>query len=493
MGAADGPPRTALELAIADRNAVALGATIESLMGEAGRVVAAEVVAHVPEPSGTIAVLAGTGNNGGDGCSTVHHLLAGGRTVDLWMVAGSSSIHSIAARRWFDRVAGGARVHEGTPTADDLRHAALVVDALLGTGQSGSLREPYKTTARSLRDAHVPVLSIDVPSGLGDPEAVRPRWTVTLSAPKEGLNEANAGSIVVRSVGVPDAAFLRTGPGEYLAYPKETPRGREARVAVVGGGPYTGAPALAGLAALRAGAERATVLCPSPTAEAVRAASMDLIVLPIGTDHVRPADVVALRGRLSETRYGSVVIGMGLGRSPETLEAVRQLLRQLVGTFPLVVDADALDALPKPVRSKPTAPVVVTPNEGEFARVFGAPPETEIAARSAQVESVARERGVTVVLKGREDVVAGEGRVVVCGPHLPSGNVGGSGDVLAGVIGRLLASGLSGYPAARLSVQWMDDAARRAASRLGEGLLASDLLERLPGTLLDGRRAARAS
>jgi ADP-dependent NAD(P)H-hydrate dehydratase / NAD(P)H-hydrate epimerase len=493
MGAADGPARTALEFAIAERNAVALGASIETLMGEAGRAVAAEAIAHAPQPSDRIAVIAGAGNNGGDGSSAVHELLARGRTTELWMVAGASATRSIAARRWFERVAGGTPVHEGPPTPGELRHSALVVDAMLGTGQTGALRDPYRAAARAIRDSGVPVLAVDVPSGLGDPDAIQPRWTVTFTAPKVGLDEANAGSITVRDIGIPPAAFSHTGPGEFLAYPAPTPRGRDARVAVVGGGPYSGAPALAALAALRAGAERATMLGPSPAADAVRAHSLDLIVSPVGTDHLRLDDVATVHARLAETRYGAVVIGMGLGRSPETVDAVRALLSVLAGTVPLVIDADALDGLSGKVRSGPKAPIVVTPNEGEFARAFGTPPERELVARTAQVEAVARERGVTVVLKGREDVVASEGRVVVCGPHSPSANVGGSGDVLAGVIGRLLASGLSGFEAGRLATYWLDDASRGAASRQGDGLLATDLLARLPHALVDGQLAARLS
>jgi hydroxyethylthiazole kinase-like uncharacterized protein yjeF len=491
MGAADGPPRTALELAIAERNAVALGVPVERLMDEAGRVVAEAVLAHVPEPSGRVTVLAGAGNNGGDGCAVVHHLIRAGRHPQLWMVAGSAATRSIAARRWFDRVAGSGEVREGPPKTTDLTGTAVIVDAMLGTGQSGPLREPYLAAVDAAGASGAPVLSVDVPTGLGSPHPIHPRWTVTLSAPKVGLTASNSGTIVVRSIGIPEAAFDRTGPGDYLAYPASSPRGRSVRIAVIGGGPYAGAPALAALAALRAGAERATVLTPTPAADAVRGFSPNLIVAAHGNGWLRPTDVDGVLAAIRETRIDAVVVGMGLGRSAETLGAARRLLAELPGTTPVVVDADALDALPERVDPARPAPVLATPNEGEFARVFGATPDEDLAGRQAQVASAAAARGVAIVLKGREDVIALGDRVATTGPHPAAMNVGGSGDVLAGVIGRLLGGHVPAVAAARLATRWLDDAAHHAASVLGDGLLATDLLDQIPVALLGGLRTAR--
>ena len=491
MAAVDGPPKTPLELAIAERNAVALGVPIADLMEEAGRVVAEEVAARVPDRTARIVVLAGAGNNGGDGLSAVHHLLAAGRHPELWMVAGIAATRSIAARRFYDSVVGATVARDGPPKAADLAGAALVIDAMLGTGQTGSLRGPYRDAVEAIRSSVAPVLSVDVPTGMGGPEGVRPTWTVTLSAPKVGLDSTTGGTVLVRSVGIPEDAFARAGPGEYLAYPPPSARGRSGRIAVVGGGPYSGAPALAALAALRAGAERATVFAPSPAVEAIRALSPDLVAVQCGSDRFGPSDVDHLLADLRATRLGAVVLGMGLGRAPDTVGAVGTVLEALAGSIPLVVDADALDALPPRRRDANGPPVVATPNEGEFARIFGRPPAPEMAERKEQVLSAAAERGVVLVLKGREDVIAGGGDVVVAGPHVPSMNVGGSGDVLAGVIGRLLAAGLPGVAAARLAAQWLDDAGRLSAARAGDGLLATDLIAELPVALVDGLRTAR--
>src|SRR5580693_301847 len=188
MAAVDGPPRTALELAIAERNAVALGVTVQQLMETAGRVVAEEAVAHVPDRNGRIVVLAGAGNNGGDGSTAVHFLRGEGRAPELWMVAGTGGIRSIAARRAYERVAGGSGVHEGVPSSGELAGSALVVDAILGTGHSGGLRDPYRSAVGAIRDAHVPVLAVDLPTGSGGPDGLRADWTVTLSAPKVALH-----------------------------------------------------------------------------------------------------------------------------------------------------------------------------------------------------------------------------------------------------------------------------------------------------------------
>jgi NAD(P)H-hydrate epimerase len=477
-------------MAIAERNAVALGITVQQLMENAGRVVAEAVTAHVPDASARIVVLAGAGNNGGDGTAAVHFLRAAGRTPELWMVAGSAAIRSIAARRAFERVAGLGGAHQGVPTAGDLAGAALVVDAMLGTGQSGELREPYRASVAAVREARVPVLAVDLPTGFGGPDRLPVRWTVTLSAPKVGLDPSTAGEILVRPIGIPDAAFDRTGPGEFLAYPRPTSRGRRARVAVVGGGPFSGAPALAALAALRAGAERATVFAPEPAASAIRALSADLVVVPTGHEQLRPADVAGVVTGIRASRVGAVVVGMGLGRAPETVEAARALLGELAGTVPLVVDADALDALPRSIPPGTNSGVVATPNEGEFARVFQSGADRRLGSPTETVSAVARARGITVVRKGAEDIVASTDRLALSGPHSPSMNVGGSGDVLGGVIGRLLAEPLPPFSAARLATHWVGDAGRLAAAEYADGLLATDLLEAIPVALREGLRYA---
>ncbi|MFI5414808.1 MAG: NAD(P)H-hydrate dehydratase [Candidatus Lutacidiplasmatales archaeon] len=491
MAAVDGPPRSSLEHAIAERNAVAIGAPLDWLMDNAGRVLAEELIGRFPDPSARIVVLSGGGNNGGDGASAVDHLRQGGRTAELWVVPGRSEVRSSVARHALALVDARSKVHEGVPSVADLAGSAVVVDALLGAGQAGELRAPYREAVEHVRASKVPVLAVDLPTGFGGPEALVPNWTVTLSCPKIGLTEATGGTITVRSIGIPEAAFDHTGPGDFLAYPRPTARGRKARVAVIGGGPFTGAPALAALAALRSGAERATVYAPEPAAAAIRALSPDLVVVPSGDGRIRQEDVEGILDAVVASKVGAVVVGMGLGRHPETLEALPSLLKGLSGTLPLVVDADALDALPAAVAATVAAPVVVTPNEGEFARVFGGEawvgPESRIAAAAAASHS----RGVTVVLKGAEDVIAGNQRIVVSGPHSRSMNVGGSGDVLAGIIGRLLADRLDPVHAARLAAHWLGDTGGVVGARLGDGLLATDLIEHLPMVLQAGLRAAR--
>jgi ADP-dependent NAD(P)H-hydrate dehydratase / NAD(P)H-hydrate epimerase len=491
MAAADGPPRSSLELAIAERNAQGLGVSVGTLMDNAGRAIAEELVAHFPDPAARIVVVAGAGNNGGDGATLVHHLLAGGRSPELWIVPGRAAIRSEPARLALASVEGRLKVRDGPPTPSDLAGAAVAVDALLGTGQSGALRGPYREAVATLRGAKVPILAVDLPTGFGGPDTLVPTWTVTLSTPKIGLSSTNGGEVTVRAIGLPDAAFDRTGPGEYLAYPRTKARGRNARLAVIGGGPYSGAPALAGLAALRAGAERVTLYVPEPAAGSIRAYSPDLVVVSSGRERLRPEDVPAILTGIREAKLPAVVMGMGLGRHSETREAAKMLLAALAGTTALVVDADALDSLPTTIPSTPASPVVVTPNVGEFSRIFAADATGSREARIGSAQAVSKARGITVVAKGSEDVLASGQRTATSGPHPPAMNVGGSGDVLAGVIGRLLAEDVDPFLAARLGTQWMGETGLLVASRLGDGLLATDLIEHLPLALQAGLRAAR--
>ncbi|HEY6238400.1 MAG TPA: NAD(P)H-hydrate epimerase, partial [Thermoplasmata archaeon] len=397
-------PTSPTETRVVEANALALGLSVDALMENAGRAVAEAAAAHLPPVPARVVILAGVGNNGGDGTAAAFFLGQWGFAPEVWLVRPSSEIRGSSARRCWDRARSRCTTHLGVPSEQDLDGAPLAIDALLGSGQSGPLRSPYRDAVATLVRSKVPVLSVDVPTGLGGPDAVRPRWTVALTARKEGMTSENSGEISIRDIGIPAEAWQRTGPGEFLRFP--TPvgrgaRGRNGRVLVIAGGPYSGAPALAGLAALRSGAERATIATPSPAADAVRAASPDLVVHTLGTEAFAPADLSPLARILDEGRVTSIVLGMGAGRSEETLEFFRRFLTDRRGQVPMVVDADALAALtPTPGGSDRT---VATPNEGEYERVFGRDPSASWPDRLDAARRHAMAWGLTLLAKGEAD------------------------------------------------------------------------------------------
>jgi len=488
MALAGEGPASALDMAVAEENALALGHTLDELMENAGRAIAEEAVRRLPKAPAKVAVLAGPGNNGGDGTCAAFYLAQWGYQPEVWMVRPPAEIRSSAARRCYDRIASRLPVHAGVPRPAELGGFPLVLDALLGTGQAGPPRGAYRDAVAAARESGAPILAVDAPTGLGSPEAIVPRWTVTLTAVKAGMTPATAGEIVVREIGIPPAAQHETGPGEFHYYPKPRPatdRPRPGRVVVIGGGPYAGAPALAALAALRSGVERATVLVPLPAADRVQSFSPDLVVHAVGEDRFHPADVPTIATFLESVSVDAVIVGMGVGRGESTLEAMRVLLPELVGRYPTVVDADALDALP-PATPDAAPPTVATPNQSEFARVFGGDALGTPDERIEEVRRRASTRRVTLLAKGEIDLISDGRRTALNRHHPPALAVSGTGDVLAGVVGGLLARGVAGYAAARLGTYWVGAAGYRAGARAGPGLVASDVVRELGPALVAG-------
>jgi NAD(P)H-hydrate epimerase len=491
MWASSRRPLTSLEMAVVEQNTVALGVTLDALMENAGRATAEEATRHLPSPPARVAVVAGPGNNGGDGTCAAFYLLQWGYSPEIWLSHPPVEIRSRAAQRCFDRVKNRVPVRVGGPHPEELATMPLVIDALLGTGQSGRLRSPTREAVAAIRQSGAPVLSVDVPTGITDPDGLRPSWTVTFTIPKESMDTGVVGELTVRDIGMPPNAWKQTGLGEFHFFPPpREPRGRNGRLVVIGGGPYTGAPALAALAALRAGAERATVLTPEVAANAVRSYSPNLIVRPIGSDRFRPIDVPEILEFVRSAPPKAVVLGMGAGAHPETVEALGSVIAALAPELPIVVDADGLAALAAeaPSSSASPAPVglVATPNAGEFERVFRGPAGGSFEERCSVAEQVARDHRITLVVKGSPDILTdGESTVANLHHHLAM-TVGGVGDVLGGVLGSLLAQGVRPLHAARLATYWTGEAGLRAAAHRSFGLVASDVIDELPAALVVG-------
>lgn len=490
MAIADEGPLTPLEMAVLERNAVALGLTIDALMENAGRAVAEEAARHLPPPPARVGILVGTGNNGGDGSCAGFYLGQWGYAPEAWAARPPADIRSSAARRNFDRLAARYSFHTGPPRAAELVDLPLVLDALLGSGQRGPLRGPYAVAGRAVEESRVPVLAVDLPSGLGTDTAIRPRWTVALTALKTGMTPENSGEITVRDIGIPDQARRETGPGDFLHFPtgsRRAERGRSARVVVIGGGPYAGAPALAALAALRSGVERATIYAPAPVAGLIQSMSPDLVVQPFGESAFQPSDVPAILEAVDAAKPAAVLVGMGAGASSKTIEAMTLLVAQLPPRAPLLLDADALHGLaPADASTRDPARIVATPNRGEWERILEGPAGPRGAEMADRVRSRAEELRVTLLVKGPSDVIS-DGRVVFENRHHdPAMTVAGAGDVLSGIIGGLLAQGVSAVGAARLGAYWAGEAGTRVAERRSFGLLATDLVEALPEALKAG-------
>jgi NAD(P)H-hydrate epimerase len=467
-----------------------------------------------------VLILAGPGNNGGDGLVVGRHLYNRGAGVEILLTAAQDSYHGDAAvnlkivsaagiPHWvfdadgFDRLAGA------------LDRAGLIVDALFGTGFRGTPEEPLASLIGMVNASGKPVLAVDLPSGMEADTGVvagaciRADLTVTLGLPKLGLyldpGAGYAGEIVIGDISFPPG--LAGGDGlaadEAAFYLIDLPlvsgfmprrrssdhKGSYGHVVVVGGTPgYTGAIALAGNAALRSGAGLVTAVVPASLYPVLAAKLTETMTRPApessGGGFSRSA-YNALRDLFG--RATVLAVGPGLGQDPETAIFLHDLL---CGTgLPTVIDADALNLLAcdqslleNPLLAENRKRWVLTPHPGEMARLLGTSIGEVQADRVGVAMKASQAWGATVVLKGAHTVVADPGGAVLINPTgNPGLATGGTGDVLAGLIAGLLAQGLTPVQAAAAGVYvhgWAAD--RLAAARGMAGLIAGDLLEELP-------------
>jgi NAD(P)H-hydrate epimerase len=468
------------EMAVVDENAEALGVPRKQLMESSGNAVA-RAVREIADPGASVALVCGRGNNGGDAFVAARFLSAYDVTVHLLGRPETISTE-IARENWvaLERAEIDRRTVEDS-TAIDLATPDIVVDAMLGTGVTGALREPEATAAETINAADCPVLAVDVPSGIdadtGEREgiAVEADRVVTFHDEKPGLRDLDA-DVTVDDIGIPDAAerFVERGDLRRLSRDSNAHKGDFGRVLVVGGGPYTGAPALAAQAALRSGADLAYVACPETVAREVQGYSENLIVEPLAGERLDSSNVQQLLAVAS--RMDCVVFGPGLGDATKSLDAVEAFLEAFAGTA--VVDADALQMVPN-VETEAT--LVCTPHQGELESMGGttaADPDD----RAELVESFAAELDVTLLVKGAYDVISDGTRTRLNRTGNPGMTVGGTGDVLAGVTGAM-ACVLDPIHAAAIGAYTNGRAGDIVVEDNGYGLVATDLLGALSTAL----------
>ncbi len=464
-------------MAAVDENAAALGVPRKQLMESSGNAVA-RAVREAAEPGASVAVVAGRGNNGGDAFVAARFLDGYDLTVHLLGRPETIST-TIAEENWDALEAADYDARTVTDSrALDLGNPDVVVDAVLGTGVTGSLRDPEASAVGAINDADAVVVSVDVPTGVdadtgeSDGIAVEADRVVTFHDAKPGLADLDA-DVVVADIGIPKAAELFVGPGDLrlVGREAESHKGENGDVLVVGGGPFSGAPALSGMAVLRTGGDLANVACPASVAEAIKGYEPDLIVQPLDGDHLEPDHV----GDLLSMAEGktAIVIGPGLGDADETLEAVREFLSAFDGTA--IVDADALRAVPE---VDTDATLICTPHQGEFAEMGGETSD-DWRERADLVEEFAGDLGHVLLVKGAHDVISDGERTRVSRSGNPGMTVGGTGDVLAGATAAL-ASVCDPFEAATIAAYANGRAGDLLFEARGYGFTASQMLSELP-------------
>jgi len=471
---------TSEEMAVVDANAEALGVPRKQLMESSGNAVA-RVVRETADSDDEVALICGRGNNGGDAFVAARFLDDYDVSVHLFGRAETITTN-IAAKNWAALKRAELNAEEVRDAADlDFGSPDVIVDAMLGTGVTGALREPEATAAETINDADATVVAVDVPSGVDADTgeavgtAVDADHVVTFHDDKPGLSNVDA-EVTVADIGIPDAAerFVERGDLLRLSRDPTAHKGDFGSVLVVGGGPYTGAPALAAQSSLRAGADLAFVACPSDVAREIQGYSENLIVRPFDGEHLTPEHVDSL---LAEAEgHDTVVFGPGLGSHDETLSAVESFLESFSGTA--VVDADALQVVPS---VDTDATLVCTPHQGELEKMGGETAD-DWDERADLVESFADDLGHTLLVKGAYDVISDGETTRVNRTGNPGMTVGGTGDVLAGVTGALVCV-LDPLSAGAVGAYANGRSGDIVVDEQGYGLVATDLLDSLPRAL----------
>jgi ADP-dependent NAD(P)H-hydrate dehydratase / NAD(P)H-hydrate epimerase len=481
---------TTAEMERADRLTIAAGTPGFALMMSAGQAVAETAMELVEE--GPILVVAGRGNNGGDGFVAAAELAARGREVSVILLCERDSLQgdaASAARGWKHPVLPFNPQAIGKP--------ALIIDALFGAGLNRPVKgDPYEMI-EAINANGAPVLSVDLPSGINGTSgmvlgaAIRATETVTFFRKKPAHllmpGRIHCGVVRVADIGIDAHVLDEIAPRTFENLPQlwhgafPVPRidghkyARGHTIVVSGDLAATGAARMAARGALRAGAGLVTLASPRE-ALAVNASALTAVMVH-ATD-----TVVEFAELLNDKRLNACVIGPGAGVGERTCDFV---LTALSAKRHLVLDADALtsfagapDRLFEAIKSEPDPQVVLTPHEGEFPRLFSdISNKHPLRSKLERVRAAAERSGAVVLLKGPDTVVASpDGRAAIAANAPPWLATAGAGDVLAGIIAGMLAQGAPAFEAACIGV-WMHGAAAREA---GPGLIAEDLSETLP-------------
>ncbi|MHA2294877.1 MAG: NAD(P)H-hydrate dehydratase [Candidatus Hodarchaeales archaeon] len=442
-----------LDMSIADVNSEFFGVNRLLLMENAGTHVARVVQGLIDDKKSSVLICCGTGGNGGDGFVAARHL-ARFVPVKIMLLGQPSRIRSKEALyNWkvLDRLQMSLEKYTITDSRELPDHlfdpSMVIVDALLGTGIHGKVKEPVSSCIDMInltRKRGAVVVSVDVPSGLGesgkvDDKSVIPDYNVSLHASKTGTDSFNCKNVVA-NIGIPPEAEVIVGPGDLIPLRSKQDwahKGDAGRVLIIGGSThYSGAPALSALATLRTGTDLVTVMTPASVSSVIRSVSPSIIVRPYPSDFLSIEEVSIVEELVEKSDV--VLIGPGLSTEGETGLAVQNILDlPAIKDKKIVIDADGLKLIKPDLLTDKT---VLTPHGGEFKLLTGVdlPPESEnISERIKKIQEVASSTPATFLVKGHHDVICNgiRWKVNITGDTWMT--IGGTGDVLAGITASL--------------------------------------------------------
>lgn len=487
---------TTREMRILETNSVGLGVSTRMLMEAAGKSVADLIASRVkPSRDLRVVVLVGKGGNGGDGLVAARYLTSYGYRVEVIPSHSLRELEHPDAKYNMSIVARlpSITIHNpGDP--EPINGASIIVDALLGTGVKGVLRDPIKRLVEASNGVNAVLkVAIDTPTGL-DPDtgevhgvAFKADVTVTMHDLKPGLLKRPelVGEIVVANIGIPIEAKLYVGPGDVIygrpIKPPTAHKGMGGKVMVIGGSKYyTGAPALVGEAALASGADLAFVVVPEVIKPVVSGYSEELIVLGVPGNSFSEESIKLVSKYYELFKPHVIVFGNGLSREPEPIEFAEKFIEWAVAVkAPLVIDADALRAIKYGV-TKLSWRAVITPHRGEFKALTGVELTENPYVDYRYVTNASKVLESTVLLKAPIDIIAQGDDYRFNKTGNPGMTVGGTGDVLAGIVGAVYAYTGDPYMSASIAAYLNGLAGDYLLRVLGENPLPTKIVNVLP-------------
>jgi hydroxyethylthiazole kinase-like uncharacterized protein yjeF len=490
---------TSMEMRALELNAEYFGVSRLQLMENAGHNVALEIASRFKSDR-SVTIFCGLGGNGGDGFVAARHLYSKGFKVKVILAGKAKQIsHKEALENWklLQFLKESIPIHEvyDSSLIPEV-NAEIIIDALLGTGTKGKLRPPILQLVEKINAINAFRVAVDVPTGIDADtgevlsKAVKANLTITFHKTKKGLENAKdyVGELVVKDIGLPKEFENLAGPGDVLFVTKPRPskshKGDFGRLLVIGGSEtFSGAPALVALAALRTGVDLTYVAAPAKTAYVISSMSPNLITIKLDGEHLKPSNVSGLRRYIEIAN--AVILGPGLGLHPETREFVRAIVEAVESSGkPLLLDADGLKAFAEFKKSL-NVPLVLTPHAGEYTVLTGEKLPENFNERVAVVQRTAAELAAVVLLKRSVDIIC-DGKSYKLNFTGNAGmTVGGTGDVLSGVVGAFLAQQIDPFEAAVAGAFVNGAAGDFVFEEKGYHMVSTDLLEWIPHVLND--------
>ena len=508
-----------IDMMVTDYNCEYLGLSRLCLMESAGKSLAEEVgkiaVYSFSKPV-KIVIFTGSGGNGGDGFVAARYLLNRGYDVDIYML--KDNIHSDEAKANLE-ILKNMRPRlshlniynlktlediDNTEIAQSEKSEFVIVDGLLGTGIKGKLQNNIRRAIEVINESEGIKISVDVPSGM-DPltgevydTAVVPDYTISFHKIKTGVRAAPeelVGGLVTADIGIPLEAEYFVNYGDFLKLKNRdlnSHKGNNGRLLIVGGSSdYSGAPAIAGMAAIGAGCDLVYVAAPQKAAEAIKSTSPDLIVKSLEGDRL---SLSHLEDILEISQYAdAVLIGPGSGIDDETAKLFNVLAAKI--KKPLVLDADALKQVDSSLIEK-REDIILTPHIFEFKSFFNIDEDLKLDVDSydfdkvsdnvSEFQRITRSIKGTVIIKGRHDLILSGSRFKFNNSGNPGMTVGGTGDALAGISAALLSQGLEAFDSACLAAFINGLSGDEAYKVKGNGFSATDLVSYIGSVIKNG-------